>query len=253
MSPVNRRSLILIKGAEMTRALIMMTCQLVALCGLTGCKQAAQPTSTSAPPLKAQAEQGTPTRAEGPGWLFVGDSLTAGFGLAPDESYVAVLERSLRADGLAHLLRNAGVSGDTSAGVKRRLSWLLKRPPEVMFLCIGANDGMRGQPVEALEQNLIEIITSAREAGVKQVLMMGMRLPPNYGAEYVKRFEAVYPAVAQRLGVPLMPFLLEGVAGEPSLNLSDGIHPNAAGHEQIARSMRAFIETQGLLSAHEPR
>jgi acyl-CoA thioesterase-1 len=178
----------------------------------------------------------------------VGDSLTAGFGLSPEESYVAVLERSLKAKGHVLSLRNAGVSGDTSAGVKRRLPWLLKRPPEVMFLCIGANDGMRGQPTEALAQNLKDIVSSAREAGVKRVILMGMRLPPNYGEAYVKRFEAVYPAVARELGVPLMPFLLEGVGGEPSLNLSDGIHPNKAGHERVASSVERFLTEQRLLA-----
>ena len=190
---------------------------------------------------------------QGPVWLFVGDSLTAGFGLPSDEGYVSILERALHQEGHALTLRNAGVSGDTSAGVKRRLAWLLKSPPEVMFLCIGANDGMRGQPTEALERNLVDIVTSAREAGVKQVILMGMRLPPNYGAEYVKRFEAVYPSVAKRLKVPLMPFLLEGVAGEPSLNLKDGIHPNAEGHQRVARSVQAFLKAEGLLAAHEPR
>lgn len=180
-------------------------------------------------------------------WLFVGDSLTAGFGLAPDESYVAVLERQLQAEGQSVLLRNGGVSGDTSAGVKRRLAWLLKDPPEVMFLCIGANDGMRGQSIEALTQNLIDIVTSARQAGVQQILLMGMRLPPNYGVDYTRRFEEVYPAVAQQLKIPLMPFLLEGVAGNPSLNLSDGIHPNAQGHQQIANAVKSFITKQGLL------
>jgi len=112
---------------------------------------------------------------------------------------------------------------------------------------------MRGQPTEALERNLADIVTSAREAGVKQVILMGMRLPPNYGAEYVKRFEAVYPSVARRLKVPLMPFLLEGVAGEASLNLRDGIHPNAEGHRRVARSLQAFLHAEGLLAAHEPR
>jgi len=229
---------------------------LLSLFALTSSMQVActpEPSQVESSPALLERPTSEDETREGPVWLFVGDSLTAGFGLPPDESYVSVLERSLQREGRALTLRNAGVSGDTSAGVKRRLAWLLKRPPEVMFLCIGANDGMRGQPTEALERNLADIVTSAREAGVKQVILMGMRLPPNYGAEYVKRFEAVYPSVARRLKVPLMPFLLEGVAGEASLNLRDGIHPNAEGHRRVARSLQAFLHAEGLLAAHEPR
>jgi len=251
-----------------------ITLWLCAIISLSACAQgssterasersAAVKTPTAeAPAVEPQASRAQSQR-KAPRWLFVGDSLTAGFGLSPEESYVAVLERSLKAKGHVLSLRNAGVSGDTSAGVKRRLPWLLKRPPEVMFLCIGANDGMRGQPTEALAQNLKDIVSSAREAGVKRVILMGMRLPPNYGEAYVKRFEAVYPAVAHELGVPLMPFLLEGVGGEPSLNLSDGIHPNKAGHERVASGVERFLTEQRLLaellggtlesSAYEPR
>jgi acyl-CoA thioesterase-1 len=221
---------------------------------VSACQPQAQPhaqpqaLSSSSPSKRAETNEKTNTET----WLFVGDSLTAGFGLAPDESYVAVLERALHEEGYMHLsLRNAGVSGDTSAGVKRRLGWLLKTPSTVMFLCIGANDGLRGLSTEALKDNLTHTITEARERGVKRVVLMGMRLPPNYGADYVARFEAVYPEVAKALKVPFLPFLLEGVATEPSLNLKDGIHPNAEGQRRVAQHLKRFIKAEGLLKAPE--
>jgi acyl-CoA thioesterase-1 len=168
--------------------------------------------------------------------LAFGDSLTAGLGVAPDEAWPALVERRLRREGLAYRVVNAGVSGDTTAGARRRVDWVLRSlpaPPRVVVVALGANDGLRGQPVEAVRENLVAIVERFEAAGAR-VVLAGMRLPPNYGAAYTRAFAAVYGEVARRTGVPLMPFLLDGVGGDAALNQADGIHPNAAGHRVIA-------------------
>ncbi len=178
--------------------------------------------------------------------VFLGDSLTAGLGLPEDEAFPALVERRLRAAGLAVRVVNAGVSGDTSAGGLSRLDWLLRQSPDVLFVSLGANDGLRGLSPEMTERNLRQIVERGRTAGAR-VVLAGMKLPPNYGTEYVQRFEAVFPRLARELDVEWIPFLLEGVGGRRSLNQADGIHPNAAGHRKIADTvlpaLRAAIES----------
>ena len=176
--------------------------------------------------------------------VALGDSLTAGLGVAPDEAWPALVELRIRREGLPFRMVNAGVSGDTSAGGLRRVEWTLKSRPEVVVVALGANDGLRGQPVDALRDNLVGIVERLRTAGAR-VLLAGMRLPPNYGAAYTRAFAGVYGEVARRTGVPLMPFLLEGVAGNPALNQADGIHPNAEGHRVIAE--RVWVHLAPLL------
>jgi acyl-CoA thioesterase-1 len=168
--------------------------------------------------------------------VALGDSLTAGLGVAPDEAYPALLQARLRGEGFAYRVVNAGVSGDTSAGGLRRVDWVLRAHPELVIVALGANDGLRGLPVDALRANLEAIVGRLRAAGAR-VLLVGMRVPPNYGDEYARAFAAVYPAVARKTGVPLVPFLLDGVAGDPRLNQSDGIHPTAEGHRVIAERL----------------
>ena len=165
--------------------------------------------------------------------VALGDSLTAGLGVAPDEAWPALLEARLQQEGLQYRVVNAGVSGDTSAGGVSRLDWVLRNNPEIVIVALGANDGLRGQPVTALRSNLVAIVDRLKQRKVK-VLLAGMRLPPNYGAPYTRDFAAVFVDVARQTGVPLVPFLLDGVAANASLNLADGIHPNAAGHRIIA-------------------
>ena len=165
--------------------------------------------------------------------VALGDSLTAGLGVARDEAYPALLEARLRRAGFAYRVVNAGVSGDTTAGGRRRLDWVLRSRPEVVIVALGANDGLRGQPVAALRDNLTAIVTRLRESGTR-VLLVGMRLPPNYGEAYAGGFAEAFRAVALGTSVAFLPFLLAGVAGDPSLNQADGIHPNAAGHRIVA-------------------
>lgn len=168
--------------------------------------------------------------------VALGDSLTAGWGVAPEEAYPAILERRLAREGYAYRVVNAGVSGDTTAGGLRRVDWVLRSGPEVVVVALGANDGLRGQPVAAMRDNLAAIVRRLVDAGAR-VLLAGMRVPPNYGAAYARQFAAVFPDVARQAGVALMPFLLEGVAGDPRLNQSDGIHPNADGQRVIAERL----------------
>jgi len=168
--------------------------------------------------------------------VALGDSLTAGLGVGVEEAYPALLEARLRREGFDYRVVNAGVRGDTSAGGLRRLDWALKLKPQVLIVALGANDGLRGQPPAALRANLTQIVERARGAGAR-VLLAGMRVPPNYGDEYARAFAAVYASVARATGVPLAPFLLDGVAGDPRLNQADGIHPTAEGHRVIAERL----------------
>jgi acyl-CoA thioesterase-1 len=169
--------------------------------------------------------------------VCLGDSLTEGFGVAPERSWPSLLQERLRDAGHAELrVVNAGISGSTSASAVSRLRWQLAAKPELVILALGANDGLRGLALTETEKNLAEAIGLAKSEGV-QVVLAGMQLPPNYGPEYTRRFRELFPALARRFEVALIPFLLEGVAARPDLNLPDGIHPNAAGYERVVENV----------------
>lgn len=213
-----------------------------ALTALTGCQQAtpAPAARQGRPATPADSPPGAPPT--GPLVAFLGDSLTAGYELPEAQAFPALVGDRLRKEGVPIRVVNAGVSGDTSAGGLRRLDWLLSQHPDVVVVELGANDGLRGQPVAEMETNLRAIVEKIRAAGAR-VLLLGMRLPPSYGPLYVRRFEAVYPRIARELHVPLVPFLLEGVAGRPDLTLPDGLHPNAAGHRIAAENVLPSLRT----------
>src|SRR5262245_33886299 len=181
---------------------------------LVACSREA-PKSEAAPPAVAAAPS-TPatTPAEAPPTVvFLGDSLTAGLGLEEGEAYPARVGEELAARGLPARVVNAGVSGDTTAGGLARLDWLLTQKPAIVVVALGANDGLRALPLPSIEATLREIVTRAKASGAR-VLLAGMRMPPNYGPEYTRDFEAIYPRLARELAVPLLPFLLEGVAAD---------------------------------------
>jgi acyl-CoA thioesterase-1 len=208
----------------------------------TGCaKEPASPAGgASAEPRRAATSQA----AEDPGAplvVFLGDSLTAGLGLSEDQAYPAILERSLRSSGISARVVNAGVSGDTTAGGLARLPWLLRQEPDVLVVGLGANDGLRGQPLESIEANLRAIVEAGATAGAR-VLLLGMRIPTNYGPDYAEGLRAIYPRVAKSLDVALVPFLLEGVAGRAALNQADGIHPNVRGQEIVAENVLPYLK-----------
>ncbi|MCB0322355.1 MAG: arylesterase [Bdellovibrionales bacterium] len=175
--------------------------------------------------------------------LFLGDSLTAGYGVAPEEAYPALLAQRIEQANLPFAVQNAGVSGDTTAGGLRRLSWLLRQPVAVLVLALGANDGLRGLNLTATEENLRAIIERAREKNPNiRIVLAGMLVPPNMGEEYAKQFRALYHRVAEKEQTALVPFLLESVAAEPGLNLADGIHPNPEGYKLVANNVWQHLE-----------
>jgi acyl-CoA thioesterase-1 len=189
----------------------------------------------------APARPAPPPAPDLPVVVFLGDSLTAGLGLDEDQAYPAILAEELREQGLAIRAVNAGVSGDTTAGGLSRLSWLLGQRPDVVVVALGANDGLRALPVEQAEKNLREIVRRSQAAGAR-VLLLGMKMPPNYGPDYTSRFEAMYRDIAEDMKVPLLPFLLEGVGGNRDLNQGDGIHPTARGQEVLAKNVLPYLE-----------
>ncbi len=170
-----------------------------------------------------------------------GDSLTAGHGVAAGDSYPALLQAELDRRDIPFRVVNEGVSGDTTARALSRVDAALGHAPEWVILALGANDGMRGLPLDAMESNLRKMVARFREGG-SRVLLAGMLLPRNYGPEYVGQFEAVYPRIAGDLDLPLIPFLLENVAMVRDLNNRDGIHPNRKGNEIIARQVADAFE-----------
>lgn len=175
--------------------------------------------------------------------LAFGDSLTAGYQLPPAQAYPKQLETLLKGEGYDVEIANAGVSGDTSAQALARVDWNLKQGPyEIVLLAIGANDGLRLQSVAEFEKNLEKLVTRF-QAAKAQVLLIGMKLPTNLSPDYRKSFEAVYPKVARKKKLNLMPFLLEGVATDQMLNLEDQIHPNAQGYAIVARNVAPRVKT----------
>lgn len=185
--------------------------------------------------LSGPASSAAPV-AEGPLVLFLGDSLTHGIGLSTSQAFPALVTAKIRAAGLPHRVHAVGVSGMTTAGGLERIDWILEQRPALLVLGLGGNDGLRAIPLESTRKNLETLITRAKSQGVK-VVLAGMRVPPNYGEDYVKSFDALFPALAKEHGLPLVPFLLEGVAGIPALNQEDGIHPNAEGQKILAENV----------------
>jgi acyl-CoA thioesterase-1 len=198
---------------------------------------------TSAPPSAA------PVTAQ-PRIVALGDSLTAGLGLSPEDAYPAILQRRLNDAGLKYEVVNAGVSGDTSAGGLRRADWALDGDVKVMIVALGGNDALRGLPIEELRRNLSEIIERAQARNVS-VILAGMEAPPNFGRDYTVAFRGVYADLAKKYKVTLVPFLLEGVAGIETLNQRDGIHPTAEGARRVADNVWAAL--QPLLEGHATR
>lgn len=173
--------------------------------------------------------------------LFLGDSLTAGYGIEKPLAFPALIDEKLKKSGYQDIkVINGGISGSTSASALSRLKWYLKIKPDIMLLALGANDGLRGLSVEQLKNNLTVCIQLAKENNIK-VVLAGMMMPPNYGVEYTKSFFEVYSKVADAQRVQLIPFLLKDVAGIPALNIPDGIHPNEAGHKIVAQTVLPYI------------
>lgn len=210
---------------------MLQACALVAACALLGSR-----------PVQARGQDGTVTL------VAFGDSLTAGYGLPADSALPAVLERALRAEGYAVTIVNAGVSGDTASGGLARLDWSISDGTDGVILSLGANDMLRGIDPDVTSAALDAILARLAQRRIA-VLIAGMRASPSLGKAYKARFDAIYPALAEKYKAPLYPFFVDGVAGEPQLKLADGLHPNAAGVarmvEGILPSLRSFLQKLG--------
>jgi len=175
--------------------------------------------------------------------LFYGDSLTAGYGLSTDDAFPALIEKTLNKKGKATKVVNAGLSGETSAGGLNRLDWVLKQPIDLFVLELGANDGLRGLPLDQTQKNLQAIIDKVKTKYPKaKIVIAGMLVPPNMGPDYTASFRKIFPDLAKKNNAALIPFLLQDVAGDEKLNLADGIHPNVDGHKIVAENVLKVIE-----------
>ena len=203
------------------------------------CSPAETPPATERVPEPVAAKENRP--ADRPKIVILGDSLTAGYGLEKPQSFPSLLQQRLDASGLKYEVVNAGVSGDTTAGGLRRLDWSIEGNTRILVVALGGNDGLRGLPVTDSRKNLSEIITRAQGRGIT-VILAGMEAPPNYGPTYTGEFRAMFRDLAREYRVALVPFLLDGVAGVPSLNISDGIHPNPEGARIVERTVWKALE-----------
>jgi acyl-CoA thioesterase-1 len=189
----------------------------------------------------SQKKGTVPPPADAPLVVFLGDSLTAGYGLGQEEAFPALVGEMLARSGHPVRIVNAGVSGDTTADGLARLDWLLKQQPRVLVVGLGANDAFRGQDPAEAEGNLRDIVSRAKAAGAR-VLLLGMKIPPSYGQMFSRGYGEIYENVAKEQKVPIVPFLLEGVGGHADLNQDDGIHPNAQGEKILAENVAPYLE-----------
>lgn len=218
-------------------AMLLLAGPLAAGCGSPSASET--PPGTSAAP--STAPEARPAPASRPRVVFLGDSLTAGLGIPQSQAFPALIEETLRSEGLEADVVNAGISGDTAAGGRRRLDWALDGDVRVLVLALGANDGLRGNPVGAMKSDLQAIIRAAKARGIT-VLLLGMEAPPNFGPEYTAEFRQAYRDLAREEAVAFVPFFLDGVAGVPALNQGDGLHPNAEGARRIAGTVWEALE-----------
>lgn len=211
---------------------------LLVLPTIFGCGQS-ESKSLSAGEAEPAAEE-----SDRPVVLFLGTSLTAALGLDPEEGYPALVQEKIDSAGLDYRVVNAGSSGETSAGARARVSgWLLKQPFDVLVIETGANDMLRGAELDSVRTNIQAIVDTVRAARPEAAIVLaGMMAPPNLGEAYAAEFRSIYPELAKKNDLPLIPFLLEGVGGQPEMNLQDGIHPNEAGHRRMAETVWMVLE-----------
>lgn len=173
--------------------------------------------------------------------IFIGDSLTEGYGIEQKYAYPALIQEQINKENLDYKVLNGGVSGSTTASGKSRLKWFLKSTPKIIVVALGANDGLRGIKIEESEKNLSQIIELAQKNNIK-VLLVGMQMPPNYGLEYRNKFKRIYPRLAKKYKIALVPFIIEGVAGKKEYNIQDNIHPNKEGHKIISKTVYKYLK-----------
>ncbi len=236
MIATNGRSAAPAHGPVSRRALSIAAA--LALVTASACRRTDAPAPTASPVAAATGANAAVASDSRPVVLFVGTSLTAGYGLDPDDACPALLPMKIDAAGLRYRVVNAGVSGETSAGARRRIEWLLRQPVSVMVLETGANDGLRGQDPQATRDNIQAILDATRRlTPPPRLVLVAMEALPNYGEPYRRAFRAIYPELARKNRAQLLPFLLEGVAGNARLNQADGIHPNVEGEKRVAENV----------------
>jgi acyl-CoA thioesterase I len=202
---------------------------------LVGCERPREdPPASSSPPTSSLEQSSI---------VFLGTSLTAGLGLDPEQAYPALIQKKIDSLGLGYRVVNAGVSGETSAGAVRRADWLFQQPVSVLVVETGANDGLRGLPPDSLRSNIQAIFDRAKRLRPPpRLVLLGMRVPPNYGRAYSQQFQSLYPDLARVNNAALVPFLLQDVGGIASLNQADGVHPTAAGQRKMAETVWKVLE-----------
>lgn len=210
---------------------------MVALMGWVACGEAADTSQ------KNNTDSTNSAQPERKKLVFFGNSLTAGYGLDPEEAFPTRTQVKIDSLNLGYEVINAGLSGETSSGGLTRIDWILQQKPDVFVLELGANDGLRGIPVAETRKNLQGILDKVKAANPEvKLVVAGMMVPPNMGPEYARDFQSIYPELAKNNKAVLIPFLLEGVGGEPRLNLADGIHPTAEGHQMVANAIWLYIQ-----------
>ncbi|MBV7335404.1 arylesterase [Chloroflexi bacterium TSY] len=218
-----------------TRTWLLLVSGICLLVLVTACGDQAEPTpipTVNIASVEPTIEQIT--------LVAMGDSLTEGMGVEPEEAYPAQLERRLQADGYDVMVINAGISGETSSGALSRVDWVLTLEPDILILETGGNDGLRGIDPDVTEKNLNELV-QAFQANDVVVVLAGMQIVPNMGEEYITEFKAIYPRIAEKYGLILIPFFLEGVGGNKELNQADAIHPTAEGYAVVVETLYPYI------------
>lgn len=228
MMQSNLRCILLCATLQCSEALLLLLLSF----SLIGCEQKHQPEASKESKTTPPVYEGT--------IIVLGDSLTAGYGVAEEEAYPALLQEKLHKSGHYWQVINAGVSGETSSGALARIKWIMAQKPDIVILETGANDGLRGIATEVIHTNIKEAVNILQQGNIT-VILAGMQIVQNLGADYTDAFAALYPSIAKVMHVPLIPFLLKGVAGIPSLNQADTIHPNREGHAIIAGTVFPYV------------
>jgi len=222
----------------MTRILLL---SLVLLCG--ACSSSSEQTKSENQSVEDEASDTSFEKTTTPVILFFGNSITAGYQLAIEQAFPAIIQDWLDSLGYDYQVVNAGLSGETTASGKNRIEWVLRTVPDIFVLELGANDGLRGLPLEETPKNLQAIIDQVRAANPNvKIILAGMKVPPNLGPDYTKGFESIFSEVAEKNEATLIPFILEPVAGNPDLNLPDGIHPTPEGHLLVAAEVWKYLQ-----------
>uniref|UniRef100_UPI004049A2B3 arylesterase n=1 Tax=Gelidibacter sp. TaxID=2018083 RepID=UPI004049A2B3 len=222
--------------------ILLMFCYILMLLLATACGESADKKANATTESETTESIETPT-TKSKTLLFFGDSLTAGMGLETEEAFPALIQQKIDSLNMPYQVINAGLSGETTAGGKNRITWVLNQTVDVFVLELGANDGLRGIPVSETRANLQAIIdiVKAKNPNTK-IILAGMQIPPNMGQDYTGEFKSIFPELASKNNIPLIPFLLENVAGIPDLNQPDGIHPTAEGHTIISETIWPVVK-----------